>query len=161
MDEPVPAPEFPGLYVTTGGLVLGPSGFWLKQFTSAADVYLHVNWCRPAGRRQLAVHCVVCATFHGPRPAGMFVRHLDGDPHDNWAANLAWGTREQNEADKRLHGTSPQGERHPCAKLTETQVKEVFSARCEGETHAVIAARYGVSPSTISAILTGRTWRHL
>jgi hypothetical protein len=50
------------------------------------------------------IHVLVAESFHGPRPAGMEVRHLNGDGHDNRAENLAWGTRRQNAADTVAHG---------------------------------------------------------
>lgn len=57
-------------------------------------------------RKTWCVHALVCASFHGPRPSGMEVRHLNGNPEDNRAENLTWGTQEENELDKVRHGTS-------------------------------------------------------
>lgn len=48
------------------------------------------------------IHRLICATFHGPAPAGQRqVRHLDGDPSNNTAQNLAWGNQSMNEQDKK------------------------------------------------------------
>lgn len=52
-----------------------------------------------------SVHVLVCEAFHGPRPEGSEVRHLNGNPADNRALNLVWGTRSENELDKVRHGT--------------------------------------------------------
>jgi hypothetical protein len=51
-------------------------------------------------------HTLVMAAFVGPRPDGMDIRHLDGDPSNNALDNLAYGTRAENMQDKRRHGTN-------------------------------------------------------
>lgn len=76
------------------------------------DGYPHVTLHRPGERRTVAVHLLVAAAFHGPRPAGLEVRHLNGDPADNRAANLAYGTHAENMRDRVRHG------RHPHARKT-------------------------------------------
>lgn len=50
------------------------------------------------------IHRLVCAAFHGPGPEGQEVRHLNGNPVDNRAENLAWGTRAENVQDMIRHG---------------------------------------------------------
>lgn len=49
--------------------------------------------------RRKSVHVLVCEAFHGPRPDGLVVRHLNNIKTDNRAENLAWGTRSQNARD--------------------------------------------------------------
>jgi hypothetical protein len=55
---------------------------------------------RPAvcvGENKVAyVHILVCSAFHGPRPEGKEVRHLDDYGLNNRPSNLCWGTREEN-----------------------------------------------------------------
>jgi hypothetical protein len=51
------------------------------------------------------VHHLIAETFHGPRPEGMVVRHLNGNPLDNRAENLRWGTYTENNLDAVAHGT--------------------------------------------------------
>lgn len=62
------------------------------------------------------VHQLVLAAFVGPCPDGMEVRHLNGDPADNRAANLAYGTRAQNVADALRHGTHSEARKTHCPK---------------------------------------------
>ena len=46
------------------------------------------------------------------------------------------------------------------AKLTPAEVQSIRSSyRAGGVTQRMLAARYGVSPVTICAVLRGRTWR--
>lgn len=57
------------------------------------------------------VHRIVCATWHGAPPfEAAQVRHLDGNPVNNQAHNLAWGTAAENAADRLRHGTWSQGD---------------------------------------------------
>ena len=60
-------------------------------------------------KRTHMVHELVCAAFHGAKPSpgrSCEVRHLDGDPWNNRADNLCWGTHSENEMDKLQHGTN-------------------------------------------------------
>jgi hypothetical protein len=49
------------------------------------------------------VHVLVCEAFHGPRPEGLEVRHLDGVKTNVAASNLKWGTRLENIQDALAH----------------------------------------------------------
>lgn len=62
------------------------------------------------------VHELVAMAFLGPRPAGArLIRHLDGDPGNSFASNLAYGDFEENSADARVHRRLYAGARHPNA----------------------------------------------
>lgn len=69
------------------GRVLKPAG-------SKRDPHLYVVLGH--GASGSLVHKLVALTFLGPRPAGYDVRHLDGNPLNNRADNLAYGTRTEN-----------------------------------------------------------------
>jgi hypothetical protein len=71
----------------------------------APNGYLQVTLTQDGIRRTTSVHVIVAAAFHGPRPDGLQVRHLNGDQADCRAVNLAYGTPSQNNLDKRQHGT--------------------------------------------------------
>lgn len=49
------------------------------------------------------VHQLVCTAWHGKRPRGKEVRHLDGVKENCRPGNLAWGTKGRNERDKASH----------------------------------------------------------
>ena len=53
-----------------------------------------------AGARRIRVNVAVQLAFAGPAE----VRHLDGDRENNRPGNLAWGSRTENEQDKRRAG---------------------------------------------------------
>jgi hypothetical protein len=83
----------------------GAVGGIAKQFVSNRNGYWVVNLHRPGGHAHRTVHGMVMESFVGPRPAGMDIRHLDGNPQNARLSNLAYGTRSENNLDKRLHGT--------------------------------------------------------
>lgn len=74
------------------------------------------------------VHALVCETFHGPRPEGMECRHLNGDPSDNRAENLQWGTSSENHLDRVRHGV------HFWAKRTHCKNGHEFTPQNTGHT---------------------------
>ena len=105
------------------------------------------------------VHRLVCLAFRGEAPSPEHeAAHLNGNPMDNRAANLAWKTKSGNEADKVGHETGNRGSRHGMSKLTEDHVRELRALAASGEPQKDLAIRYNVSQTTISNILNGRTW---
>lgn len=100
------------------------------------------------------VHRLVASAFLGPCPEGQEVRHLNGDATDNSAANLAYGSHVENEADKVRHGT-----RQVMCKLREETVRVIRDRIAAGETNVAIAKDYGVSDVVISNIRLGRGYR--
>lgn len=64
--------------------------------------YLHLSMGRTAPNRR--VSHVVLEAFIGPRPDGMWARHLNDQTDDNRLVNLAWGTPAENYADMVRNG---------------------------------------------------------
>jgi hypothetical protein len=108
----------------------------------------------------LYIHHLVSAAFNGPTPKGEEIRHRDGNCDNNKNTNLIFGTRAQNLADKKIHGTQTRGEKHCTAKLTEAQVLEIRN-RATKETYENLAKEYGVATMTVWKAATGKTWAHL
>ena len=121
--------------------------------------YRVVNLSKSGKATMLSVARLVLCAFVGPCPPGHEAAHLDGDALNDALQNLQWCTRTANHAHKKLHGTINAGERCPRAKLTASQVAEIRALLAAGETHAAIAARYGVKKVAIGYINRGITWR--
>lgn len=117
---------------------------------------IHVN----GKQHHRRVYRLVAEAFLGPKPTPRHeVRHLDGDPLNTRADNLAWGTSSQNKADCLRHGTRRQrGEGHTRAKLTDEQVRCI---RSSAEHYRALAERYDVSPNHIHRLRGGRAWKHV
>jgi len=108
-----PIPEFEGFYEASdsgeirrvapgAGSRLGQT---LKQ-TPQMNGNLRVSLSMHGVIHSRRVHSLVAAAFHGARPEGAQVRHLDGSKVNNAASNLAWGTIQENMRDKVEHGTN-------------------------------------------------------
>lgn len=105
------------------------------------------------------VHRLVLEAFVGPCPDGMEARHLDGNPTNNRLENLAWGSHQENEADKRAHGTAPTGERGPGAKLNSRQVAAIRHRFAAGERAVDLAAEFGIHWATLYKIARRQSWQ--
>ena len=107
-------------------------------------------------RRYVRRAMLIFAAFHGPRPAGLNVRHLDGSRTNDAPINLCWGTQAENIADKWRHGTAQIGERCSRHKLTEAQVREIRANPSFPSSH--FALRFGVRRETIWNVRRRRSW---
>lgn len=103
-----------------------------------------------------SVHVLVAEAFIGPRPEGMDVRHLNGNPRDNRVTNLAYGTRSDNVRDcYRYGGKNGRG------KLTADQVLEIRRLLRSGVGTADLAEKFGVCRRSIQSIRSGETFSYL
>lgn len=105
------------------------------------------------------VHRLVAEAFLPPSNAPL-VRHLDGNPLNNYADNLAWGTQYDNMQDALRHGTRTCGTRMNTAKLTDNEVREIRAAP-RNMTLTELAQKYGVAVSTIHRVRHRQAWRHV
>jgi len=114
------------------------------------------------GVTKVGAHQFSFIEANGPITPGMFVLHKCGNGWCVNPAHLYEGTQKQNIADKLLHGTDNRGVKHPLARLTEDDVREIRRLIAEGRMKQVrIAERFGVRPVTITNIKQRKTWRHL
>lgn len=120
--------------------------------------YMPVNLRDVGGKgRRTHLHRLVAEAHVSPQPfENACVRHLDGNPRNNRAENLAWGTYLDNENDKLAHGTHRS--RITNAKLTPEKMSTAKKMRAAGATTNAIAKAVGVSRPTISRLLSGATW---
>ena len=104
---------------------------------------------------------LVCERTHGPAPTPLHeAAHSCGRGHFACVAkrHLSWKTPEGNAADKIGHGTTNRGERCGTSKLTESDVLAIRAARGK-VTGISLAARFGVSPSTIARVQLQHGWQ--
>lgn len=114
------------------------------------------------GKRSEA-HRTVCEEVKGPPTTPKHeAAHSCGNGHLGCVTkgHLSWKTHAENMADMIAHRTQRRGERHPCAKITEAQAREIIALRGK-EMSPVIASRYSISTTTVSAIQLGRKWAWL
>ena len=123
--------------------------------------YPVVRLWKTGGEREHTVHSLVASAFVGARPERMEVRHKDGVRTNNCASNLCYGTKQENEADKVIHGTSNRGERCATARLTASIINELRERKRFYGCVARWAKELGVNAATISLALSGKTWGHV
>ncbi len=108
------------------------------------------------------VHELVLTAFKGEKKPGQECRHLDGNATNCRVDNLKWGTAQENADDRKRHGTarggSSPGEKSVCSILTDEAVRDI---RSSSELGIRLAFKYGVTTTTISAVRTRKTWRHI
>lgn len=78
--------------------------------------YLRARLSEGGKNKPHPVHKLVLAAFVGPRGEGMECLHLDGNPKNNYVANLAYGTASQNTLDQVRHGTHYLASRKCCPR---------------------------------------------
>lgn len=102
--------------------------------------------------RHRSIHSLVAEAFLGPRPSGMEVCHNDSNPANNAVTNLRYDTRRANRIDMVAVGNEGR------QIIRVEQVLDIRERLSKGGTCKQIAKDYGVHPSTISKIKTGRNF---
>lgn len=119
--------KYPGYYVSRNGLVWGPGrngkGGVIKDWpTNHGHRYvdIHVD----GKKKRVYVHRLVAEAFCENRNNYPIVRHLNDDPEDNYADNLAWGTQIDNVHDMKRNGNA--------YKLTKEDIRKANKIRMRG-----------------------------
>lgn len=144
-----PIPGLPGYEASLDGRVRRLDGRELQ--TSLSDSgYLRVRPKVGQTRKSIMVQRAVALAFLGSPPSPRHqAAHLDGDRFHNHVRNLAWKTPEEQEEDKRRHGTQRNGAgRRVCARLVKSLV-------ARGHSFSAVARRTGLHRSSVSRIARG------
>lgn len=108
--------------------------------------------------KHLLVHRLVAYAFI-PNPKNLpQINHIDGNKSNNHVSNLEWCDRSHNQVHARkmkLQG----GEKTSTAKLNELCVKAIRKIYPKLKMHE-LADCFGVTESTISAVINKRNWKH-
>lgn len=159
-----PIPGFDGYYASEDGQMLSYVKSKAKprilHQSSTPDGHKYVFLTKGEKQIKMFVHrAILMAWVRMPNP-GEEARHLNDKPWENGVSNLAWGTRIENVDDKRRNGGLPVGERAGTHKLTEQQVLEIRKLHGKMPLRE-IAAKYGVSHTTIRRAALGIKWSYL
>lgn len=107
------------------------------------------------------IHSLVLLAFVGKRPNGFECCHIDGNPSNNNLTNLYYGTRSDNIADAKRHGTFPMGSRRPGALLNPDKVLKIYELCVQGVSDSEIAKQFNVTRGCIVQIRIGKNWREV
>lgn len=109
------------------------------------------------------VHHLVLVAFVGEPGPKEECRHLNGIRSDARLANLKWGSRVENHADKITHGTDASGERNSGAKLTNVQAdlcRQLWARHPPySGVGSFIARWFGISQQSSSQVCLGKTYK--
>jgi hypothetical protein len=133
----------------------GPNDCWPWLAALDKDGYGFMNGGQVNGK-QVTVRAarVAYELEYGPLPPGIFALH-ECDHRDCCnARHLKAGTPKQNAHDAAIRGRLTR-------KLTDAQVMEIIELRESGLTLAKLAKQFGVSSTTISSIVRGKTYSWL
>lgn len=159
--ETRPVPSRPGYFagedghIYSGQLAAARAGA-LRQLVEHAthDGYRTVRIRRDGRNRTVTVAPMVAEAWHGPRPEGQQVRHLDGTRTNNAPGNLAYGSAKDNADDRERHGTTARGSRvhNACRDSVVTTAQSMYAA---GHSQRRIARELNVSQSSVSRWVRG------
>jgi len=145
----------------------------LAKIRPSADCWLWVGarlktgygvlWVQ--GRNVLA-HRLMYSLFVGPIPEGLSVCHRCDVPACVRPEHLFLGTPADNTHDMMAKGRAvfggPPGERSGAAKLTDGDVRDIRRRVLDpGVTRAQLAREYGLSFTSLDAVVQRKTWRHV
>ena len=140
------------------------NGCWLWQ-KSRTDRGYGKQWGEVRGERPRwhATHRVAFRLAKGAIPQGAVIRHTCDVPACCNPEHLLPGSQADNMRDmfergrNRTGAHDHAGERNPSAKLTDAQVIDLRERYAAGNvTQAALAREFGISPSHLSRILSGR-----
>lgn len=113
----------------------------------------HKRVVRKRGRPQ---KCSQCGT-EDPAKYYHWAFNNTGDRNNVWDYNRMCAGCHRSYDDE----FAPRGSRHGNAKLTEGDIPRIFAMREEGSLLREIASEFGISIGTLSAVLDGKTWKHV
>lgn len=112
------------------------------------------------GTKNRHAHRCSFEVFKGQIPDGLHVRHRCDTPLCVNPAHLVLGTAKDNAGDRQMRGRGHQlrGELIGTSKLTKQDVLDIRSSKLGDKD---LSEKYGVAPSHIWLVRTGRAWKHV
>lgn len=114
-------------------------------------------------RKVRLIHHVVAEAFLGPRPDGKEINHKDGNKRNNRVSNLEYVTPSENIRHALRTGlmTPVRGTAVGSSRLSNRQVRRIRERYANGASMADIARRMKLGLTTVSDIVSRRTWTHI
>lgn len=100
----------------------------------------------------------------GTIPDGLSICHRCDNPKCFRPIHLFAGTHQENMKDRDRKGRRKKirrGEANGNSKFKEAAIREIWTLRAQGLSQVSIGERLGIPQPTVSAVLTGKIWRHI
>ena len=131
--------------------------------------YPHVHIKNDTGEwKYVKIHRLVATAFLEKLSDKLVCNHINGIKTDNNVTNLEWVTSSYNNKhayDTGLKQISRKSrnkcDKHPCAKLTKSDIEEIHKLLNDNVFQKDIAVRFNVTQSTISMIKHNKTWQEV
>lgn len=126
--------------------------------------YLYFTLSQNGVTRNWFAHRLIAAAFLENSENKLEVNHKDGCKLNNHVSNLEWVTRSENTQHAARTGLVRSGENHARAKLTNAQAiwcRDVYQFRNPEFGANALAEKIGVTPSTISCVVHGKTFKKI
>ncbi len=149
-----------GYHVESDGTVKSP--FSQKAGYVAKTGYVYVTVEFEGGDVKIPIHRLAAYQKFGDLifNTGNVVRHLDGNPSNNSYDNLALGSQSDNMLDRSEDSRREHAKKGAkvLRKLSDQQVVTLRADRARGLTLNQLCDLYGLSKSTVSYIVNGKTY---
>ena len=133
-----------------------PDECWEWQGAIDQDGYGRFRFNEP-----VRAHRVALLMSQERQKDGVFSLHSCDNRKCCNPAHLRWGNNADNMQDRKARGGYALGSKKTGAKLTEALVVEIRKLRDGSLSDTALAARFGVSPSTIRRAASGKGWAHV
>lgn len=144
-----------------GNKVLQP-GRLLRPAFDKITGYERVNLCRGNRKTCVCLHQAVGRTFLENPENLPEINHKDGNKLNCVVTNLEWTTVLGNKQHAVKMGLiDRKGEKHPMARKTEEDIKEIRTLLSQKVPQSRIAAAFGVTQPYVSKIKLGQRWSHV
>lgn len=149
---------YPNYLVNKRGLVVDvKKGILLSRTLSQG--YFRYNLQQNGIKRSFKASRLVAAAFI-PNPNNLpFVNHINGKKNDDRVENLEWVTAKENSEHAVRTNLIKSGEECSNAILKSKYIPWIRKMHEVGISYAQIARLYGVTPSTIRAVIISKNWK--
>ena len=161
LEKWMPVPGFTNYMVSDLGRVLNLDTKKIHVGSVGSHKYRQTSLLDHKGQRRFfTIHKLILISHVGPSH-GRVARHKDGVRSNSILSNLRWGSYQDNADDRLIHGTDCRGVKHPSAKLSEDQVRDIRSRAAEGERHHLLAKEFNVNKVTISRVVNRQRYANV
>lgn len=129
--------------------------------TIGTNGYMKVSFRCNGKRYTRNIHRLLAQTFIENKENLPCVNHIDGNKLNNSLLNLEWVSYSKNIQHAYDNGLTKAAKGESKSMLTNKDVLNIVKMKTNGGTLRAIAKEFGISASTVSGIVLGRTWSHL